>query len=209
MKELLSLYNQRKSEIKQRIEEFSEVWNRNDKEIFKELCFCLLTPQSKAVICDKAIQYLYKTDLLYKGTEEQIREKLINVRFPENKAKYIILAREMFRENGSIKIKDKINPDDIVGTREWLVKNVKGMGYKESSHFLRNIGFGNEIAILDRHIIKNMILMKLIDEMPTTLTKNKYLELEKKLKQFSSFIGIPMAELDLLFWSKETGFVFK
>ena len=36
--------------------------------------------------------------------------------------------------------------------REWVVKNVKGLRYKEDSHFLRNIDYKN-IAIIDFHIL--------------------------------------------------------
>ncbi|GAJ17855.1 unnamed protein product, partial [marine sediment metagenome] len=32
---------------------------------------------------------------------------------------------------------------DEIKLREWVVKNFKGLGYKEASHFLRNIGYKN------------------------------------------------------------------
>jgi N-glycosylase/DNA lyase len=93
-------------------------------------------------------------------------------------------------------------------TREWLIKNVKGIGYKESSHFLRNIGYKN-LAILDRHILRNLEKFKVINKIPKTLNKKQYLSIEDKFYNFSKKIKIPMDELDLLFWSIETGKVFK
>src|SRR6267143_178578 len=98
------------------------------------------------------------------------------------------------------------NPFEL---REWFVENVKGLGYKEASHFLRNIGHGEEFAILDRHILRNIKKLGLVEEIPTSLTKKKYLDIEERLRHFSKEIDIPMADLDLLFWSKETGWVFK
>jgi N-glycosylase/DNA lyase len=92
--------------------------------------------------------------------------------------------------------------------REYLVKNVKGLGLKEASHFLRNIGHNN-LAILDRHILKNLHKLGVIEEVPRSLTKKAYLDIEEKFKRFSKKIGITMDELDLLFWSMETGKVFK
>ena len=106
-------------------------------------------------------------------------------------------------------IKDKIDPDNIAETREWLVSNVKGFGYKEASHFLRNIGFGSDIAILDRHILKNLKKHGVINEIPKTITKKNYFEIENRMRDFSKRSGIPMAHLDLLFWSNETGEIFK
>lgn len=77
-----------------------------------------------------------------------------------------------------------------------------------NSHFLRNIG-KRDLAILDRHILKNLKNLKAIDELPKALTKKKYLEIEGKFKAFSNKIKIPIDELDLLFWSQETGEIFK
>ena len=93
--------------------------------------------------------------------------------------------------------------------RNWLARNVKGMGYKEASHFLRNIGLGQNLAILDRHILKNMKLLGVIDKIPDTITGKVYLELEEKLEAYSKEAGIPMEHLDFVLWYKEAGEVFK
>ncbi len=92
--------------------------------------------------------------------------------------------------------------------REWLVKNIKGYGYKEASHFLRNIGF-EELAILDRHVLKNLKNYGVIEEVPKSLTPKKYKEIEEKMRRFSKSVDIPISHLDLLFWSNETGEIFK
>ena len=85
----------------------------------------------------------------------------------------------------------------------------KGIGYKEASHFLRNIGFGKEIAILDRHILKNLVLFNVIDEVPKSITKKYYHEIEDKLLNFADAINISPDHLDFLLWYKEAGEVFK
>lgn len=84
-----------------------------------------------------------------------------------------------------------------------------GLGYKEAGHFLRNVGLGEDLAILDRHILKNLVLLGVIDEVPASLTKRRYLEIERRMIEFSKKTGIPMGHLDLLLWSKETGEIFK
>ncbi len=206
---LLEDYSKKKRKIKQRLKEFKAVWREDNKRIFSELCFCICTPQSKAVYCDKSIKVLVAKGILFKGTVAQIRKELKAVRFPNNKSKYIFEARKLFLKNDRFFIKDKIDLKKIVLTRKWFVENVKGIGFKEASHFLRNIGWGEELAILDVHILKNMVRWGIVSERPRTLSEGKYLFLEQELKKFADQIMIPMAELDLLFWSSETGEIFK
>ena len=93
--------------------------------------------------------------------------------------------------------------------RDWLVSNVDGIGYKEASHFLRNIGFTDEITILDRHILKNLSLYGVIEEVPGSLSKKRYLDIEKSMIRFSEMLNIPVSHLDFILWFKETGDVFK
>ncbi len=203
---LKNSYSKRMGIIRNRLKEFKEVINEDEKRIFAELCFCLLTPQSKAKICDAAIKNLVKTKLLFSGDEKEIKDFLIGVRFNNNKARYIIEARKNL--NGNLKKKlEEFN--DLFELRNWLIENVKGMSFKESSHFMRNIGLYENIAILDRHILKNLYKHNVIDETPKSLNKKKYLEIEEKMRKFSNEVSIPMEELDLLFWSEETGEVFK
>ncbi len=207
---LLKLYEERKSTIKQRLTDFSSVMNRSDKELFAEFVFCLLTPQSRAKTCDLAVKKLFESGVIFKGTVKEIERYLEGVRFPENKSKYVVEAREKFMKNGvfsiRIIIKSSYHPKQV---REWLVQNVKGFGYKEASHFLRNIGMGEQLAILDKHILKNLHEFSIISEIPQSLTSKKYFEIEGKMMKFAKDINIPFAELDLLLWSKETGEIFK
>jgi len=210
VEELFKLYESKKEEIKRRLKEFEEMANASDEKIFSELAFCLCTPQSKARECDKAIKQLESSGMLFKGNERQIRPFLDKVRFAENKSKFIVLAREKISEDGKISIRDFLKQfQDSSKAREWLVNNIKGLGYKEASHFLRNIGFARDLAILDRHVLRCLADFKVIDEIPMYLTPKKYLEIESKMKEFAEKIGIDFAELDLLFFYRQTGDIFK
>jgi len=209
IEEIKNIYSMIEEKIAERMEEFRNIgMEGSDREIFSELVFCLLTPQSKARICWKAVEKMRKDGSLFNGSKEEIMKNLKGVRFGRNKAEYIILARRKFMEEGSIrKIID--GWDDSFTAREWLVKNVKGMGYKEASHFLRNIGKGENLAILDRHILKSLMLLGVIEKIPSSISKRRYYEIEKKMKNFSRKIGIPLSHLDLVLWYKEAGEVFK
>jgi N-glycosylase/DNA lyase len=208
--QLVKTYRLKRDDIKRRLEEFKEVLNQSDERIFAELAFCICTPQSKATAAWNSITALVKNDYLFSGSENVIRPFLNTVRFCDNKSKYIVEARNFFLKNNKFQIKEKIKSfDDQSKLREWVVENVKGLGMKESSHFLRNIGLGNDIAILDVHILKNLKEYGVIEEIPEVLTKKVYLEIENKMRDFSKLVKIPMDELDLLFWSEETGMIFK
>ena len=202
-KELVKEYKCKKKAIRKRLKEFKSIGSGKTEKIFPELCFCLLTPQSNARYCDKAIQELKKSKLLFKGNARDIRGILKGrTRFHNKKADYIIGARACFD-------KSIFSSGDASKIRDLLVKSIKGLGYKEASHFLRNIGLGRDIAILDRHILKNLERYGAIKSIPSSLTPGLYLNIEEKARRFAKLINIPLEELDLLLWSKETGEIFK
>jgi N-glycosylase/DNA lyase len=211
IEELRSVYGQRKQVIENRLKEFEKIGQKKFKVIFPELAYCLMTPQSRAKNCDAAVNELQKKGLLFKGDAGQIAETISGVRFRETKAQRIVDARNMFVAEGAYDLETILQKGTKPRVlREWLVTNVNGLGYKEASHFLRNIGIGFDLAILDRHIMKNLWEYGVIKEVPKHQpTGKKYLTIEKKMRKFSKEIGIEMGALDLLLWSMETGEVFK
>ena len=211
VRNLIRSYKKLKPQIKKRLLEFSKIHTSEDEIIFAELCFCILTANANALMCDKAITELKKEGLLLRGTAHQIKPKLRGrVRFHNKKAEFIIRARSLFTKGGCLEVKKHLNHTEIIATRDWLVENIKGYGYKEASHFLRNIGLGRDIAILDRHILKNLKKYGVIRTIPDSVgSRTIYLAIENKMRGFSKRTGIPMEDLDLLFWSLQTGFIFK
>ncbi len=208
--EIKQVYSKFKKEIERRLDEFKQIGeNASPEEVFAELAFCILTPQSKARLCWEAILSMRKKSILLNGTKKAINKELQKVRFKNKKTEYLLEARNKFFKGGdsiySI-IKKSKSP---ITLREYLVKNLKGIGWKEASHFLRNIGLGADIAILDRHIIRNLIELGVLGEYPKNLSEKKYIEIEEKMKKLSKNLNIPMDTLDLVFWAKETGEVFK
>jgi len=221
-KEILRIYKHIKHEIEARLSEFKRLWAEGSEEdIFAELTFCILTPQTRARNCWDAVLRLRDADLLLKGNEKQVAEALKGVRFRHKKAKYIVEARNFFSNDGQLSIKSTLK--SVIEAenaaceaesgrnfaRDWLSRHILGFGYKEASHFLRNIGFGENIAILDRHILRNLMLLGVIEEIPQSLSKKRYLDIERRMRIFASKIGVRMNHLDLVLWYKEVGEVFK
>ena len=207
---MFNTYKKIKPDILNRIIEFKSIWNNSDeKKIFQELAFCLLTPQSKAENAWKTIVKLSGNRMLFNSGTEPLANEMNLVRFKNNKANYVVRAREMFIEN-SVSIKKTLSDfPDVFDKRNWLNKNIKGYGLKESSHFLRNIGFVEDITILDRHILKNLKKFNVIDKIPKSISEKKYFEIESKMKEFSNEIKIPLSHLDFIFWYNETKTIFK
>jgi len=210
MNEIIDTYHQIIKDIHNRIFDFKSVWNEaNEKRLFQELAFCLLTPQSKAENAWKTIIKLTENNKLFEANTSSISDDLNLVRFRNNKASYLVEAREIFFNNPK-GIRETLSEFTSVSEkRKWLNNNIKGYGLKESSHFLRNIGFVEDIAILDRHILKNLKKFNVIDEIPKSISEKKYFQIENQMKEFSNEIGISLAHLDFIFWYSETNTIFK
>ena len=208
MKDLInSIENLKNSDIsgviESRIEEFSKIKEKSIDEIFIELCFCIMTANCGAEKCIEIHNLIGEEflNLSEKGLVNKFKE--LGYRFPNIRANYIINAREY---------KDQLNEilfssQDRLEVRNYLVKNIKGLGYKESSHFLRNIGF-NDYAIIDFHIADLLQKNDLIEK-PKTMTKKKYHEIEEVLMNLGNKLDLNMAELDLYLWYLETGKILK
>jgi N-glycosylase/DNA lyase len=190
--------------IKKKLKEFKSFKNKNSNKWFSELCFCILTANSKAETALK-IQKELNSKGFIDNTELSLSKCIQKNkhRFHNNKAKFICEARK-FKN-----IKEKMNSfPNSFSKREWIVENIKGIGLKEASHFLRNTGHF-DLAILDRHVINLMLEYKIIKEKPKQLNKKSYFELEKKLEEIAKKLEITQAELDLFLWFKKTGKVLK
>lgn len=192
--------------VENRMKEFEELGKKNNDEIFKELCFCLLTANFSAnggIKIQNAI-----ADEFFSLSEEELAQKLAELghRFPNARAKFIFEARK--HKNNIKNILSEFKDNELL-MREWLVNNIKGLGFKESSHFLRNIGCKN-LAIIDFHIINLLVKNNLIDKPKSkSLSPKKYLEIENMLKQIADKTGLSLGELDLYLWYKETGKILK
>jgi len=208
--ELQKEYRFKRSVIAKRLKQFNKFDSLSEKGVFEELVFCLFTPGSKALNGDRAVKKLKKTKLLYEGTKEKIAKEIRGiVRFHNNKAGYLVGARNFFSKGARFRIKKNLIAKDALATREWLVSNIKGIGYKEAGHFMRNIGLGRDLVILDTHILKNLKRFNVIRDIPVSMGKKLYFHIEERMRRFAKDIDIPLDALDLLFWSHQTGFIYK
>lgn len=206
MEELISKIERLKSSevgdlVRTRLKEFEELGRKKEDEIFSELCFCLLTANFQAEKCIRIQKEVGRGFDLF--PEDKLAEVLKKAghRFWPQRASRIVKARECKQE-----LCKMMNPNGKQ-MRGWLVENVHGLGMKEASHFLRNIGY-KDVAIIDFHIIDLLVDSGLI-ERPKTLTKKRYLEIEDVLYSLADKVDLDLASLDLYLWYLETGKILK
>jgi len=193
--------------VEKRISEFDETRRGSSSAWFSELAYCLLTAYSSAERGQLCVDALDECGALMDGSTRDVAETLRRQghRFADRRAEYIVAARRL-----APILKETIQGFRTSGeARKWLVENVKGIGWKEASHFLRNVGY-LDVAILDRHILSNLREHGLIpDEGRKGLTKRRYLEYERVLRKAADRLGMPLGKMDLYLWYRKTGKVLK
>jgi N-glycosylase/DNA lyase len=210
MRRIRSQHHSLQPAILKRLEEFTTVWKTaDDRALFRELAFCLFTPQASAERCWETVLRLEEKDLLLNGKPTAIAPELRKIRFLHTKARRLVEARALFFGPRRKGIRPSLEGKTSEEARDWLVGQVKGIGYKEAGHFLRNIGFAFDLAILDRHVFRILHEAGYLEEIPNSLTQKRYMELEQVMKRFARDLRIPLAELDLTLWAMGAGGVFK
>ena len=201
----------KRESIESRLADFRAAGRGSDAALFEELCFALLAIQSSARSSDAAVRGLAAHGLVFSGSEAAIARFLRHrTRFHNHKAAYIVRARERFFPSaGPTLCRELASFPSPPEARAWLVSEVDGLGLKEASHFLRNIGRGEDLAILDRHILRNLLRHRVIGRMPKSLTPKRYLTIEVRMRAFADRLGISLGVLDLVWWSRQTGEIFK
>ena len=210
-KKLRLAYSEKKVLIGERLAEFREVLaSGDDKRIFEELAFCICTAGASAKMGMRSVEAL--REVMLEGELEDLRKRMHGVhRFPNWRPAYIVHTREYLRREHGLGMRRLVlSFGDPLERRDFFAKNkdIKGIGYKEASHFLRNIGFPG-YAILDKHILNTLHEMGVIESPKPPGTRDRYIDTEERLRRFSEDIDIPMDELDLLLWSEKTGEILK
>lgn len=222
-------YNNKKDKINERLNQFRKFFNepyswfyhgnnlvlmpvetKDDSRIFEELAFCIFTANTSAEMGLKAVDAV--RNVLINGNADEMTRRLEGIyRFNNVRPAHIIHTRTYLKNSLNFQLKNKIksfkNKNEL---RDFfaLNKDIKGLGYKEASHFLRNIGFKG-YAILDKHIINSLHEFGVLKTNEKPKNNKEYLEIEQKFIDFSKDTGIDMDELDLLLWSRKNGRILK
>ena len=208
---VIEAHQERRDEIKRRLAEFEAIWKKgSDEQLWEEMVFCFFTGGCSAKMGLRSIDAV--RSLLGHGSQPEIASALTGVhRYPNARARYVFSSRNFLKEHCNLEIRKKLESFDcMLERRDWLVKEkgIKGLGYKEASHFLRNIGLKG-YAILDKHVLKCLAELKIIADPKPPNTRSTYLRVEDKLRDLTESTKIDFDEMDLVLWSMKTGQILK
>ncbi len=211
IEKIKAAHSERRAEILDRLSEFEAVWQEaTDERLWEEMVFCFFTGGCSARMGIRSVEAV--RPILLSGNTAELAEALRGKhRYPNARAGYIVASREFLQEHCDLRLRKKLQSfDDDLERRDWLVKEkrIKGLSYKEASHYLRNIGLKG-YAILDKHILRSLVELGIIEEAKPPNTRSKYLAIEEKLKELARTAEIDFDELDLVLWSLKTGEILK
>lgn len=203
----------RRKEIRARLLEFHQVWRTaSDARLWEEMVYCIFTAGASAKMGLRSVEAI--RPLLARGEQQEMTTALIAAgahRFPNSRPGYVVITRDYLQDSFSMRLRERLRSlRDPLERRDWLATEprIKGLGYKEASHYLRNIGFKG-YSILDKHILRCLAELGVIDSPRPPTNRNRYLETEAAMRQFAADVGIDFDELDLVLWSMKTGEILK
>ena len=190
------------SDILEKRDEFILMRNAPAEELFSELCFCILAANTSAEMGLRTQKVVGIRRLISLSESDLSRLlHLVRYRFYNVRSKFIVGARSVMNDLPEI-----VRSSDLAGSREYLVENVPGIGYKEASHFLRNVGVF-KFAILDKHI--QSILSEMLNIRIGSMTSKRYIEIEEKMIEISEKYSMEPGIFDLYLWKLATGSIIK
>lgn len=208
-RELLELYELRKEEIRSQLLEFKETFQKaDDLQIFHELSFCILSSGVGPKIAGQCIRAM--GEKLADGEEDELLGRIEAIhKYAENASRYIVFTREYLKKEHGFLLKSLVSSfEDRVERRDFFAKNpgIKGLGYMQASHFLRNLGFPG-YAILDRNNLASLFELGIISQTKYPLSKKRYIETENLMADAARELGMSLDEFDLLLWSRKRKYI--
>ena len=208
---IIAAHRKSRLEIRARLREFAAIGrNGTDLVWFEEMVFCFFTGGCSAKMGLSSIEAI--RPILLTADQPELANALVgHHRYPNARSKYVATSRDFLQQEYGMKLRKKLTSFDCrFERRDWLVreKGIKGLGYKEASHYLRNIGFKG-YAILDKHVLNCLAELQIIDDPKPPNTRTRYLRVEEKLQQLCNMTAIDFDELDLVLWSMKTGAILK
>jgi N-glycosylase/DNA lyase len=210
--DLQKSYVEKRAAIRARLAQFAEIGRESDDaRLFEELVFCIFTAGASAKMGLNSIERVRPH--LLKANHRRLMTALVGShRYPRARSRYIVHTRDYLRRECDLHLREKLASfdGDMDARRDFFASNpgIKGIGYKEASHYLRNIGYRG-YAILDKHILHTLHECGVIDSPRAPTTKKNYLTIEESMRKFAEDIKINFDELDLLLWSNKTGEILK
>ena len=185
------------------------------------MCFCLLSGNVAFELVKSTIEVLDREKfldydwILKEKCSQELIFKLFNgpnfepkkkdgqlrkYRYPKKRSENITNAAKVLYADSSIKQRLE-EATSIIEVRKFFARQVPGIGIKESSHFLRNIGYSDALAIIDVHVLNFLKENYFVNPSDVkNLTESRYEKLEIILQNLAEFHGLNLGILDLAIW---------
>ena len=187
----------------------------NETILWKRLVECILSSQVSYASAQAATQRI--TSILFSSVWKceailadaltncllepmPVCGKMMRYRFPRSKGQHVARTWLHFEVRGrslASLIYSELPENEL---RDELVNSVSGLGLKQASMFLRDVGVAKNLAIIDRHVLKYMEAVHLTSDLPRPLNSRRYLDLENRLRDYAIFLGYSLDILDRALW---------
>jgi N-glycosylase/DNA lyase len=121
-------------------------------------------------------------------------------RFPDSRARQLAATATAVRRHADGLAGLLTGFQQMETAREWFVDHAPGLGPKQASMFLRNVGASYDLAVLDRHVINYMMVVGLTADPAPVRRMADYRRDEIILKDHAAEFGLPVGFLDWAVW---------
>lgn len=196
---------------------------RTEHSLWYELVACMLGSMVSFEHAQAAARYLATMGLLdvanCLSNRQQFELKLIEAlssaiyppltqsgdgrkyRYPRLRANHITRTAESIYQAGESIRNLLYSSKDSRDARMKIMSAAVGIGPKQSSLFLRNISYADDLAILDRHVLHYMFLLRLFPATTRGMTGlSTYVEVEDKLRTYAERVRVNLSYLDTAIW---------
>jgi N-glycosylase/DNA lyase len=179
------------------------------RDVWGSLLFCILSSQVRAATATSAVQVIlaevpfFEENLssvdVYNKLGLILRRSDVRHRFPETRSKQIASSWFAFAQ-----IKDEFYGylDSFSAEKDARVAvadRFSGLGFKQASMFLRDIGYSARLCVIDTHIL--WYCERMSSPLRGALTTRRYLEIEEYLLETADTFRIAPNIFDSAVWA--------
>lgn len=196
---------------------------QNEEELWYELAGCILGSGVRHEDATHAVSLLRERGVLssivqpdgsFSALETQVRRTLSSpilpasggrpgraYRFPNTRARFLRQTAEAIYGEGNSLSRILLASRSPEHAREQLVSMACGVGPKQASLFLTNVGYADSLAILDVHILRYMSWLDLLPHgIRRVQTLRAYERVEAIFREYARYLGFTVADLDRAVW---------
>lgn len=189
-----------------------------EDDLWRELVACILGSRVRFEVAHSAIRRMdrsrlfsenrrsarfqqYEEDVMGVLSEKPAPDGTIRYPFFRIRAKQIRRAAEWLYGGGDTLHAFLAGSNDVRDARRRLALEVPGLGPKQASLFLRNVGYATHVAVLDIHVLTYMNWVGLTESpMKSVPTVRKYEALEDTFIEHAYSFGYTPDRFDLAVW---------